>query len=153
MDSAGFAGTTSLAFEEVHSGHHDDPGRAPHYCFAVDERGEFVNRADGRAQWNLEHVPGDTLWIQVLSSLGEGADTSVGYQPSSEPRAFGRHLMRLGPRVSVDAIAHEVSRTRILRGFADISSLDTVRTQRSRVAQADVFVVFGMVHRGSSQRP
>jgi len=111
LDSAGFAGTTNLQFEELHNGHHDDPNRTPRYCFIVDGNGNFVNGPDGRAQWNFTHVPADTLWIQVLSSLCEGADTSIGYIPSNDPRAYGRHLMRLGPHVSVDSITHEVSET------------------------------------------
>ena len=109
LDSPGFAGTTNLQFEELHNGHHNDLNRTPHYCFVVDSNGNFINGPDGRAQWNIEHVPADTLWIQVLSLYGVGADTVAGYIPSNDPRAFGRHLMRLGPHVSVDSITHEVS--------------------------------------------
>lgn len=61
LDSPAFRGTTNLQFEEMSYGGPDRASRKPRYCFVVDDNGTPVRDGNGKGQWDIANVPGDTL--------------------------------------------------------------------------------------------
>lgn len=113
LDSPAFNATTNLVWEETHDSSPDRALRKPHYCYVVDNEGRFVLSKEGRMQWNINNVPGDTLWISINNKGGnKDAIATIGYEKVEDPDDpvnWGRHSMLLGRRGKVSSIIHEVS--------------------------------------------
>lgn len=109
LDSPAFNATTNLVWEETHDGNPDCRFRKPHYCWVVDDEGKVVRDKEEKMQWNINNVPGDTLWI-TINNKGDNLAT-IGYanvEDPDDPVNRGRHYMSLGRRAKVSTIIHEV---------------------------------------------
>lgn len=114
LDSTAFHGTTNLQFEELYYGGPDPASRKPRYCYVADEDGTPVRGNDGKGQWDINNVPGDTLWIRAEPTVGGLA--SVGYVrvgDADDPSSWGRHFMKLPRDARVSTIVHEVSQIQL----------------------------------------
>lgn len=115
LDSPAFHGTTNLRFEELHHGGPDLASRKPQYCYIVDSSGKPIPDENGKGQWDIANVPGDTLWIRA-EPAGAGL-ASVGYVRVEDPHdasRWGRHFMKLPRDARVPMIVHEVSEIGLL---------------------------------------